>query len=134
MPAVEGLVVHGLADLQKAFRLADKATHRELRSTLRHIAEPVRHDVEVLALQTIPRMTLPWSRMRIGVTQNLVYVAPRERGRLTKRDKRRYARPNLAGLLIDRAFDPALQGNEPRIIRAVDEMLASVGRQWEQAA
>ena len=127
MPAVSETVrVDGLRELQRAFKLADVTLHRELRATLREVAEPVRADAERMASAGIPRIGMPWSRMRVGVTTTSVYVAPRQRG---ARDTRR--RPNLAGLLLDRAMLPALTRNQPRVMAEMDQMLGSVGRAWE---
>lgn len=129
MPAAgETLRVEGLRDLQRAFKLADKELAKELRSTLRDTAEPVRADAERLAVAGIETIGIPWSRMRVGVTQTSVYVAPKRRG--GQRDRRR---PNLAGLLLDRAMLPALRRNEPRVVREMEQMLDRVGRRWENA-
>ena len=129
MPAVgETLRVEGLAELQRAFAVADKSLSRELRSSLREVAEPVRADAESLAVASIPRIGVPWSRMRVGVTRRTVYVAPKERGTRFAPRKRR----NLAGLLMGRSMLPALRRNEPQIERRMEEMLDTVGREWER--
>lgn len=127
-----GLVrVEGLRDLQRAFKIADAAESKGLRRTLREVAEPVKLDAERLAVDTIPRIGFPWSRMRVGVTQTSVYIAPRERGKRS-RGNPALRRPNLKGLLLDRAMEPALQQDTPLVVAAVDRMLATVGRQWEE--
>lgn len=129
MPAAgETLRVEGLAELQRAFKAADRSLSRELRGALRDVAEPVRADAEGLAVSGIPTVGLPWSRMRVGVTRHSVYVAPRQRG---SRDPRR-RRPRFAGLLLNRAMLPALQRNERRVEAAVEQMLGEVGRVWER--
>ncbi len=125
------LAVRGLRDLNRAFALADKETAKGLRKTLRAVAEPIRAESETRSVAAIPRVGLPWSRMRIGVTQKVVYVAPREKGRAS-RSNRSLRRPNLAGLLMDRAMEPALNANVALVERSVDAMLQDVGRQWEQ--
>lgn len=130
MPAVgETLAVEGLADLNRAFALADAKVARELRNELRTIAEPVRTDAEALAVSGISRVGVPWSRMRIGVTRHTVYVAPRQRG--TRVFTRR--RPNMAGLLRDRAMVPAVERNQERIVQGTERFLNEVGRTWESA-
>lgn len=123
------IVVSGLADLQKAWAVADRETSKELREALREAAKPAATDAHALALHTIPRMTVPWSRMRVGVTRRSVYVAPRQRETRVKRRKR----PNLADLLAGRAMQPALNRNVSRVEDRVEDALASVGRKWEQA-
>ncbi len=131
MPAVgQTLRVEGLRDLQRAFKAADVATHRELRAKLKEVAEPVRADAEQLAKSGIPRIGLPWSQMRVGVTTTSVYVAPRQRG-VRGRDQR-LRRPNLANLLLGRSMLPALQKNEPRVLAGMQDVLESVGRTWER--
>ena len=132
MPASASTVrVEGLRDLQRAFKLADRAQEKDLRVTLRRVAEPVRSEAELLASSTIPRIGLPWSRMRVGVTQTSVYVAPRQRGDRARGSRRR--RPNLAGLLLNRSMLPALAHNQQRVVREVDAMLGRVGQVWERA-
>lgn len=131
MPAVgETLRVEGLRELQRALKVADKTLERELRSSLREVAEPVRADAERLAVSGIPRVGLPWSRMRVGVTSTAVYVAPRQRGARGDGSRKR---PNLAGLLLGRAMEPALKQNAPAVEREMDRMLGTVGRAWERA-
>lgn len=127
----EGIRVEGLRDLQRAFKRADALLNRELRATLRDVAEPVRADAEQLAVDRIPRIGVPWSRMRIGVTQRLVYIAPRERGKQSRRNPL-LKRPNLAGLLYGRAMGPAVDRNEHQIISGFEHLLDTVGRDWEQ--
>ena len=129
MPAVgETVRVQGLRELQRAFKLADVTLERELRTSLRQVAEPVRADAESLATATIPRVGMPWSRMRVGVTQSSVYVAPRQRG--VRGGPRR--RPNFAGLLLERAMMPALARNESRVVAELEQVLGKVGRAWER--
>jgi hypothetical protein len=115
-PAV---VVRGQRDLSRAFAKADRDTRLAWRRTLRQLAEPVRSDAEQLALQTIRNMpkSPKWARMRTGVTQKLVYVAPRQKG---TRGRGRGRRPNLADLLMDRAMQPALDRHRGDVERAVE--------------
>ena len=71
--------------------------------------------------------------MRTGVTQTLVYVAPRKRGVKTRgSDPRR--RPNLGTLLADRALEPALRQHEHRIEADFDRMLGRLVPRLEHAA
>ena len=127
MPASETIRVENLKALQLAFKAADKAEAVELRTALREAAEPVRRDAERLAEQNIPRIGVPWSRMRVGVTLTSVYVAPKlRRGRNPN-----LKRPNLAGLLLGRSMEPALEQNHDQVVRRVDEALQTVGKVWE---
>ena len=127
MPAA--VHVKGLRDLSAAFAAAGKQTKRELNDELRNIAEPIRSDAERLAESTISSIGPKWSKMRVGVTRRLVYVAPKQRGLRTRGASG--ARPNLAGLLARRVMEPALDLNAPDLERATERMLARVGRDWE---
>lgn len=129
MPAVgETLRVEGLADLQRAFKAADARMHLDLRNRLADVAEPVRADAERMAVAGIPRIGLPWSRMRVGITTNSVYVAPKRRGSRIPSRKR----PNLAGLLLRRSMEPALKENEERVERGFERLLDDVADTWER--
>lgn len=125
--------VEGLRDLQRAFKVADRATQKELRVALKEIGEPIARDAEALATARIRRIGKAWPQMRVGVTQSLVYVAPKERGRLTKRNPPRYRRPNLFDLLMGRAMEPALEANIAGVEAALERVLDRVGSAWERA-
>lgn len=127
------LSVKGYRELNRAFARAPNTLKREYRAAGRSIAEPVRRVAETRALSEIRNMpdSPDWSRMRIGLTQRILYVAPRERGRRTKRTPG-LARPNLKDLLLDRSMIPALYSNGAQILARFDAMLASVGRDWER--
>ena len=131
MPALGGraVVVDGLADLQRAFAVADKETSREFRDALKDAAEPVREDAERFARGRISHIGSSWSRMRIGVTRRAVYVAPRNKG---TRD-RAMRRKNLADLLLSKAMEPALEQNIRHVENEVEQALTKVGRKWENA-
>lgn len=129
VPAVQ---VKGLRDLQRAFKVADASARRELRAALREIGEPIARDAEAFATARIRRIGEAWPQMRVGVTQSLVYVAPKERGRLSKQN-RALRRPNLFGLLMGRAMEPALDQNIAGVDAAVGHALDRVGSAWEVA-
>lgn len=132
MPATgETLRVEGLRELQRAFRFADRDLRLRLRASLRRVAEPVRSDAERLASSEITRIGIPWSRMRVGVTQTSVYVAPVERGRAS-RQNRSIRRPNLADLLMGRAMEPALQQNEQHTVHELQQMLNGIASDWQR--
>lgn len=130
MPAVAGtLAVAGLAELQRAFKAAENQLDTEFATGAKQVAEPVRVDAERLAVAGIPRIGVPWSRMRVGVTTRSVYVAPEKRG--SRIPQRR--RPNLADLLLGRAMEPALQQNEGQVLAGFERILDNVGKAWENA-
>jgi len=131
--------VTGLRDLQRAFRAADKAVNEDLRDALAEAAQPVKVDAQRLAAHNIRRMqpSSSWARMRVGVSQTLVYVAPVERGvkgRGNNRRRRGYGTgpPSFADLLMDRALEPALEHNSGRIQNRLDQMLDEVANVWER--
>jgi hypothetical protein len=122
--------VEGLRELQRAFKAADKTLQKDLRSGLRAAAEPVRASAESLAVEKIARIGVPWSRMRVGVTQRDVYVAPKQRGQ--KGRDQRLRRPNLFDLLMGRALQPALDQNIAKVERQLERLLDAVGSSWER--
>jgi hypothetical protein len=126
MPAIQ---LEGFNGLSRAFKVAGKESSRELRVTLREVAEPVKVSAQTFAEGRIPRIGLPWSRMRIGVTTHSVYIAPKQRGKRLALQRR----PNLALLLLNRAMLPGLEVNQAQVVAGVNEMLEHVGRAWERA-
>jgi hypothetical protein len=126
-----GLTVTGLRELQKAFKAAGPIANKELKATLREVAEPIRSDAESLAVAGIPRIGLQWARMRTGVTQRAVYVAPRQRGVKSATDPRR--RPRFADLLEQRAMHPALEQNKPLIEGRVEDAFNVLAERWNRS-
>lgn len=125
-PAV---ILKGQRELVKAFNAAGKATRKELRDELRAVAEPVRADAERLAVEAIPTIGPRWYRMRTGVTQKLVYIAPRERGTKGRGDDPR-RRPNFADLLI-KPMEQALKQDEGKVMAGVEAVLDHIATDWE---
>lgn len=121
-PAV---VLRGQRELLAALAKADRDTRLGVRRELRDVAEPVRRDAQALALSTIRRMPASsrWAGMRIGVTQKLVYIAPRQKG---TRGRRKGSRPNLADLLMGRAMQPGLARHEHDLEHRLETFLERV--------
>lgn len=122
--AQQTIHVRGLRELNRSFRDIDRGLHTALRSELMEVARPVQETSHVYALDRIRNMTDPWSEFRIGVTQRLVYVAPKQRGR--KRGSRR--RENFARLLAERSMEPALADNQTQIVSRLEAVLDSLAR------
>lgn len=118
-PAVQ---IRGLRELNHALQAYNKDLQRELRDELRDAAEPVRGRAESLASSSISNIGF-WSQMRTGVTSRVVYVAPRRRRRGGS------PRPNLAGLLMGQAMEPALDAEQGQVVRSVESMLDRLGRE-----
>lgn len=126
--SVQAVTVEGLRELQVLFSKAGKEANSDLRSELRELGEPIRADAESLAATSIRRVGPKWSRMRVGVTRRLVYVAPKQRGVKRRGDPR--ARPKFGTLLEQRAMTPALRRNEGDIATNVNRMLERLAEKW----
>lgn len=125
-----GFVVHGLPQLQILFKAMGPEASRDLRAVEREIAEPIRADAEALAVSSITRIGVPWSRMRIGVTRRAVYVAPRQRGARGRGNPR--SRPKFADLIEQRAMTPALERNKPMIEARVEAAFEQLADRWNR--
>lgn len=116
--------VEGLAESNRALTQAGRELRAELRVEMIAAGEPVRMRAEQFAQSSIRNIGEQWSRMRVGFTGSLVYVAP-------KRHRGRFSRPNLAPLLIDRVLVPAAEAERGRVEagveRAVENSLRRVG-------
>ena len=123
------VVVKGWREVNAAFAHTDRDIRLGWRAEQRQVAEPVRRTAETLALSSIRQMPASpkWSRMRTGVTRNMVYVAPRQRGvRWNKKNpgyRFEMRRPNLADLLMERAMQPALEQHEHDIEARFEQLL-----------
>lgn len=117
--------VEGLVEFQRSLAILDRDLNRELRAGLLEAAQPVAETAHGLALEKIPRMRFgrgpSWAGMRVGASQGLVYVAPRQHG--TRQRSRK--RPNLAGLLIVRAMEPASEQERDRVEAVVETILSA---------
>lgn len=125
------LIIDGLGAVQRAFRKAGKDVRKDLRDALRDSADPVKFSAQVLAITRISHMSAPWSEMRVGVTSKLVYMVPKQRGRLTKRNPQRYRRPNMGQLLMDKAMEPALTANVGQIEERAIGAMVGVAKKWQ---
>lgn len=134
MPAAteRAVNVRGLRELSRAFAKADKQLKRDYRASLRSLGEPVKVEAQARSAQEITNIGSRWSLMRVGVTQKLVYVAPQERGRASRRNVA-IRRPNLATLLMDEAMQPALDNNARHIEERFGDLLDSMATTWERA-
>jgi hypothetical protein len=129
-----GAVVEGYQDLQRALKRADRDIRLGMRKELREVAGPVQATAERNAVDRIRNIGVEWPRMRIGITQKSVYVAPAQRGvgsRATP-GQRTKKRPNLAPLLMDRAMQPALDQHQEQIMRDLERMLDRVADKFNR--
>ena len=125
--------VLGLAELERAFGRADRAVRADMRDALAEAAAPVRSDAQRLAGQNISRLGAgrPWSRMRIGVSRTVAYVAPVERG-IKGRGGQRLRRPKFGTRLMNEAMQPALDMNAAQVERRVEKLIDEVANVWER--
>lgn len=121
MPGAGEIRVQGLRELTSAFGRMSVQLKRDLAGELAVAAEPVRSRATDLAQTEIRNIGDRWSQMRVGVTTSLVYVAPKARRR------RGSPRPNLAGLLMNRAMQPALDEKAPEVVGLLDAMIGRLG-------
>jgi hypothetical protein len=124
------IVLRGQHELLASLTHADRALRLGVRRGLRQAAEPVQRGAEQLAVSGIRNMerSPKWARMRVGVTRNVVYVAPRQRG--TKGTARASRRPNLADLLMDRAMQPALDQHVDEVEARLEELLDRISDEF----
>jgi hypothetical protein len=115
------VVVRGYRELDRAFADISKDLRKEERKQLREVAEPVRALAESMAAGNISNIGAYWSRMRLGVTSKVVYVAPKSR-----KTGRGSPRPNLAGLLLNQAMIPALNSQSDRIMNDYERWVESI--------
>lgn len=121
--------IEGLADLQRAFRVANVALARGVNEALDAAADPVRFTAQQFAVERIRRVGVPWSRMRVGVRGSVAYVAPVERG-IKSRTLHGRRRPRFKALLLDRAMIPALEANRERVIQEFDDAMHDMAKAW----
>jgi hypothetical protein len=121
MPKGVALSVEGYTDVMRAMKTMEKNVRLGYRKEIRQAAEPVRQTAESLAAVRIRGMGQgdPWTRMRVGVTQTSVYVAPVKRGIRAGSRKRR----NLAPLMQARVMEPALYAHQDEVFRHVDSLV-----------
>ncbi len=109
--------VEGLRELQRGLRGMNRDLGKQLTLELREVAEDVKTLAQEKAVANIPNIGDDWSRMRIGVTTKMVYVAPARRRRGGS------PRKNLAGLLVSRAMQPAADEEHGRLVVKTEAML-----------
>ncbi len=129
IPRIEGgITVDGWRELQRDFAKADKDSQKEMKALVRQVAEPVKADAQGFAAERIPTVTLPWATMRVGVTQKLVYVAPKQRGARGVTNPKR--RPKFGTLLAVRAMQPAATKNQPLLEARTAHLFDEIARRW----
>ena len=128
-PTEYTIVVTGLEDVSRAFGRIDTKLKGSLRKSLVGAAEPVKARADALGPERIRNLHVgdPWSRNRIGVTQRTVYVAPVERGRSRNPKSKR---PNFKALMLERAYEPALEEKSTEIRDRLGGLLDDIADAW----
>lgn len=115
------IAIEGLSELQRDLRKYNTDLKKELKTTLAAAAEPIRVRAQSLAAASISHIGPTWQQMRIGVITSGVYLAPKTRGKGGSK------RPNLAGLLMDDAMQPAVDSGADAVMAALEVMLDALG-------
>jgi hypothetical protein len=123
VPALAGVQVEGLAELRRALSRLSTEAGRAFRAELADLGKDIAMDASTRAVDEIRNIGDRWSEFRVGVTAREVYVVPRERavGRGSARK-----RPNLAGMLMTRALEPAMVENEVYVEQRLNEILETL--------
>jgi hypothetical protein len=110
--------VHGLRELNKAFRNVEKDLRKELREELRGVGRIVANEAAGLFAPIDPGSA---SGFKVRV---------RQRGVAVEQSKRRTtgAHPEYGGLQMRKALLPALERKEPEVVRGLEGMLDRLGR------
>ena len=127
------VVVEGFADLIRASRQFERDARLGLRKELREIARPAEKAAEGKTLETFSNIGDKWWSMRVGISRNLVYVAPTQRSRYTRVFPSRYARPGFGQRLDREVMSPVQRQFEQPTMRAVERMIDRAGRRWGDA-
>ena len=110
-------------DVDRAFLQLRREVVKELRPALREIGAIVKRDAQRLAAQDIRHVGLVWQRMRVGVTAKAFYVAP------AARNQGGSPRPNMGGLLLTKALEPAVDSNQEEALRQLSALVdLSIGK------
>lgn len=128
------IFVSGLEEVTRAFNRIDAGLARSMRKSLLKAGEPVREDAQALDAHVIRNLRrgpgpsgADWSGVRIGQTQKSVYIAPVERGRGRNPKKKR---PNFKNLMLDRAYEPALDHNREKVVDAFGGLFDDIAHAW----
>jgi hypothetical protein len=120
----EAVRVEGLSELFRSFEEADRGLGREVKSALEDAGEVVRVAAQDRAASRIHNIGAGWDRMRIGISRDIVYIAPRQRGTRDPRLKR----PKFGRLLVAEAMEPALQENREIVAKEVEDAIDNLNQ------
>jgi hypothetical protein len=123
------IYVNGYQNVVRSFARVSKSASRNLNKRLKEAAEPVRETAQEFGPSRIRNLHFgdDWSRVRTGATQRVVYIAPVERGR-NKNPKKK--RPNFKNLMLDRAYEPALDLNRTEVLDRLGGIFDDIQEAW----
>lgn len=123
------IYVKGFENVTRSYARVGKAASRNLNKRLKEAAEPVREAAQELGPSRVRNLDFgdDWSRVRLGATKRVVYIAPVERGR-NKNPKRR--RPNFKDLMLERAYEPALAMNRSEVVDRLGRIFDDIQEAW----
>ena len=128
MPERGPVRLEGLNELVRAFRVADKAVARDVRTAIEQAGEPIRQEAEQRVRTNISGMArsrIPWWTIRAGVERSTIgYIVPAQRG-----GRGRSGRRNLASLIAAQE-EAALDANAHRVLDEFDDALNEVAKAW----
>jgi hypothetical protein len=119
-----------MSELLGAMKVYKHDTYVGLRKELREIARPTEKLAEGRTVATFSNIGDKWWNMRIGVSRNLVYIAPMQRSRYTRLNPGRYARPGFGARLDREVMTPVQRAFEQPTMRAVERMIDRAGERW----
>jgi hypothetical protein len=119
-----------LSGYREVLRAFDRTTQEadDIRHVFADVALPMARHATGLAIQAIPKVTIPWSRNRVGVSAGGVYVVPQKRG---TRDPRK-RRPNFGVMLNTLSYDPTVAHFEPIIHLSVERAIDRLVHTFEE--
>lgn len=114
--ATGGIRIKGAKELEAAFLNLRREVLRDLKPALLAAAEHIRVDAQDRSVADISNIGPRWSRMRIGATPHILYVAPKSHRRGGS------PRKNLAPLLAV-AMTEAAEAGEDEAFAAVEAVV-----------
>jgi hypothetical protein len=144
MPGSNPIIVTGFTQLERDLKATGPEMLKAMRTGLTIAVQPIKKDADALALTKISGMKrarksarrhagfigplLPaWSVQKTGQNTKEVYMVPTEKG-ARARENSALRRPNFAGLMLGKSYDPALEANRVQVYNTVEHVIGSVTR------
>ncbi len=128
----EFVLVENLGEINRSLKLSGPAVAAAMKQGMLEGAEPIKRDVERLALSDISGMkrkkTSNWDLQRSGETVHEVYIVPVERGNKKRRD----SKPDphkFVPIMFGKAYNPAFEQGRVPLVAFVDGWLGRVTRE-----